>query len=376
MKIEWDVQKDYLVGIPLNSDTYLTDLKDAKIAAFDMDDTLIKTKSGKDFAEDENDWEIFDKCIPQKLAKLVDDGFMLVIISNQLGISKGKVHIDTLKSKLELLVNYLNLNFIILCAFEDNNYRKPRMGMWGLIDGDKTTSFYCGDAGGLAARKVSNVNLDKDFSDTDLKFARNLNIKFIHRDEFVYDVKYTDATYKINYPVDFKKIDTKCNYTFIPKPKQEMILNVGLPASGKSYFAQTYVVPHNYEYINQDTLKTAKKCVAAVEKALKLGKSVIVDNTNLTSDSRKVFIDIATKNKVPSRCLLFNTPLEVCKHNSYFRNYTTNGAVKVIPKMVYNMMKKKYVKPELTEGFSEINEINFSINLDDKMKELYQKYYE
>lgn len=63
-----------------------------KIAGFDMDGTLIVTKSGKRFAKDAEDWKWFDaKRVPEKLAQLVEDGFELVLFSNQNGIDKGNV---------------------------------------------------------------------------------------------------------------------------------------------------------------------------------------------------------------------------------------------------------------------------------------------
>lgn len=369
MDIKWDVNKNYMIGKVSD-----VELKNKKIAAFDLDDTLIKTKSGKDFGIDENDWEPFDNSIIKKLKKLVNDDYNLVIISNQMGVSKGKITREQLKNKLEQIINFFKLNFTIVCAFNDDNFRKPRMGMWDLLAGDLLKSWYCGDAGGRDKRIINgklHVEIDKDFSDTDLKFAKNIGVKFIHRDEFIYDINYD--THKINYPINFDTLTSNVKYDFKPN-HQEVIINVGFPGSGKSHFTLN-VINHNYECVNQDTLKTVKKCINATESALKSHKSVIIDNTNLTKENRKVFIDLANKYKVKCRCFIFNTPIEICKHNSYFRNYITNGEINVIPNMVYNMMKKKYIKPELTEGFYEVNDINFSLILNDNMKQLYNKYY-
>ncbi|QKF93966.1 polynucleotide kinase 3 phosphatase [Fadolivirus algeromassiliense] len=372
MEINWNVQNDYIVGTVKG--IQLTDLVNNKIAAFDLDDTLIKPKDGKKFGETEDDWEIYDKSIPTKLKKLKDDGFNLVIISNQMGISKGKVDVEMWKNKIKNIINSLGLEFTILCALKDNLYRKPRTGLWELINGNTETSFYCGDAGGLAKRVVSEHKLDKDFSDSDLKFALNVGIEFIHRDEFVFDVKYPKNKYVIDYPIEFSKLK-QGDYKFVPN-KPEMIINVGFPASGKSKYATEKIsIDSDYVYINRDTLKTMKKCTDALERALKSGKSAVIDNTNLAAKDRKLFLDIANKYKVKSRCILFNTSIDTCIHNSYFRNYQTNGEVDPIPKMVYNMMKKKYEKPELDEGFDEIDEIGFSINLDTKIKKMYQCYY-
>lgn len=367
MNITWTTNTNYIIG--KTNDVNLTN---QRIAAFDLDDTLIETKSGKDFAVDDNDWKLFDNSIKDKLIKLSHDDYKLVIISNQMGVSKGKVNIDTLKSKIQKVINLLQLDFTIFCALNDDNYRKPKMGFWKLIDGIKEDSFFCGDAGGLPKRVINKRSLNKDFSDTDLKFAVNVGIKFLHRDEFVFDVKYDNI--KVNYNIDFTQISTQQNYVFKSNNK-EMIINVGLPASGKSFFTQKYIIPCGYEYINQDTLGTQKKCLTDAEKILKIGKSIVIDNTNVTVEHRSNYIQLAKKYNYECRCLIFTTDKDVCIHNSNYRNYVTDGKVKVIPKMVYNMMNKKYVKPKISEGFSEINEINFALDLSDEGKESYKKYY-
>ena len=61
-----------------------------KIAAFDMDSTLIITKSGKRFAKNAKDWQWWHHSVPEKLKSLHKEGFKIIIITNQGGIAKGK----------------------------------------------------------------------------------------------------------------------------------------------------------------------------------------------------------------------------------------------------------------------------------------------
>ena len=103
--------------------------------------------------------------------------------------------------------------------------------------------------------------------------------------------------------------------------------------------------------------------------------SVIIDNTNMSKDERKLYIDLAKKYNIQCRCLLFTTPKEVCIHNSHFRNFISDNQVQIIPQIVYNIMNKKYEKPDLSEGFYQIDEIEFNLNLDQTDKQIYEKYY-
>jgi bifunctional polynucleotide phosphatase/kinase len=62
-----------------------------KIASFDIDNTIIATKSGKNFAINASDWKWFSKEVPQKLKELHSSGFRIVFFTNQAGIEKQKV---------------------------------------------------------------------------------------------------------------------------------------------------------------------------------------------------------------------------------------------------------------------------------------------
>ena len=48
-----------------------------------MDNTLITTQSGRVFPIDHNDWRILYPEVPSKLKKLLEDGFKIVVLTNQ-----------------------------------------------------------------------------------------------------------------------------------------------------------------------------------------------------------------------------------------------------------------------------------------------------
>lgn len=67
------------------------------IHGFDLDGTLIVTKSGKRFAENANDWKWLSPQVPMRLREEYDRGNFIFILSNQNGVAKGKTSLGELK---------------------------------------------------------------------------------------------------------------------------------------------------------------------------------------------------------------------------------------------------------------------------------------
>ena len=55
-----------------------------------MDWTLIQTKSGNTHANNANDWDWWHPSVLPKLRKLVNEGFKIVVFTNQGGVASGK----------------------------------------------------------------------------------------------------------------------------------------------------------------------------------------------------------------------------------------------------------------------------------------------
>jgi bifunctional polynucleotide phosphatase/kinase len=83
--------------------------------------------------------------------------------------------------------------------------------------------------------------------------------------------------------------------------KPTLILFVGPPGAGKSAFFRTHFAPLGFVHVNQDTLGSRPKCIAAVKEALGEGKSVVVDNTNRDAATRKFYLDVAKVMGVEAR---------------------------------------------------------------------------
>jgi len=339
----------------------------SKIAAFDIDNTIIVTKSGKTFATNNDDWKWFDKSVPQKLKEITDNGFRVVFITNQAGLEKGKLKLSDMKSKFEAIVSQLDIPVFILASSGETHFRKPATEMWQFllknpnknVSVDMKESYYVGDAAGRAKNWAPGKS--KDFSCTDRMFAHNCGLNFLTPEEFFLNQKKVSFDWGSIDPSEvlktFKNIDKK-EKEYHAKHK-EIILLVGPPASGKSTFYRRYLKVHNYVGINRDTLQTAAKCLKAAEAALSEGKSVCIDNTNPSKATRAEYIQLAKKYKAAMRCFVMSTQIELCHHLNYVRQNQTKSKVRRIPDVGYNVFKSQFAQPEVSEGFDEILTIDF-----------------
>jgi bifunctional polynucleotide phosphatase/kinase len=341
MEIIWKKTDEYYEGTTKNFKY------EKKIASFDLDDTLIKTKSKKKFATGKSDWEwAFGDIVPDKLKELFNDGYSIIIISNQAGIGDGKKVGDDWIEKVNDIIKELGVEIKVFCSVSKNKYRKPLPNFKKEFFSEKISkkSFYCGDA----------VGRDGDFADTDYKFAVNCGLLFYTPEHLFLEEE--NVLPKIKYCVDFSKnIENNKNLNLgLEQKYKEMIIMVGFPGSGKSYISNEIKNKFGYEIINQDTLKTKAKCIKEAEKQMKNKKCIIIDSTNPGKEKRKEWIDLAKNNGYSVRVILMKTTIEQSKHNNIYR--AIMNKVEQVPDIVYNMYKSKYEKPELNEGIDEILE--------------------
>ncbi|XP_071351961.1 bifunctional polynucleotide phosphatase/kinase [Trachinotus anak] len=358
-----------------------------KIAGFDIDGCIITTKSGKVFPTAPDDWKILYPEIQPRLATLIRKGYKVAFFTNQMGITKGKLRPEVFKSKVEDILATLQLPVQVFVATGPGIYRKPVMGMWNHLcekanDGvtvEKRESFYVGDAAGRPENWAPGKK-KKDFSCSDRLFALNIGLQFHTPEE--YFLGWKRAPYSLP-DFDPRKLDSNTRLYDPPSAsltsnKTEVIVAVGFPASGKSTFFQTHIVPKGYAYINRDTLGSWQSCVSACERALKEGRSVAVDNTSPDPESRKRYVDVAKAAGVPCRCFHFSASLEQAKHNNRFREMAPSDSKHMkVNDMIFHSYKKHFVAPVLSEGFSEILQIHFVPSFKDSQSEtLFRQYSE
>lgn len=359
----------------------------SKIAGFDIDGCIITTKSGKVFPTGPDDWRILYPEIQPKLASLLKKGFKVVFFTNQMGISRGKLRPEVFKSKAEDILQTLQLPIQVFVSTAPGIYRKPVIGMWehlcekanGGVLVDVSESFYVGDAAGRPANWAPGKK-KKDFSCSDRLFALNIGLQFHTPEEYFLGWKPASFSFP---EFDPRKLDSKARLYDPPdasltSTKQEIIVAVGFPGSGKSTFFQTHIIPKGYAYVNRDTMGSWQHCVSACELALKEGRSVAVDNTNPDLESRKRYIDVARSAGVSCRCFNLTASLDQAKHNNRFREMVPSATKHVtVNDMVFHSYKKKFVAPSLSEGFSEILQIHFVPSFSDKRSEfLFRQFSE
>ncbi|KAL9648655.1 hypothetical protein ABK040_016285 [Willaertia magna] len=356
--------------------------KSIGIASYDLDSTLIVTKSGKKFATSSSDWKVFNSNVGTKLKKEhTENKRLLIIFSNQNGVAKGKLTKEEVKERVEGFIKEAigtDIPILFFGATHEDHYRKPNKGMYELfineilpqyhkdaITIDKSKSFYIGDAAGRPERKDGKKKIKKDHSCGDRKFALNVGIAF-HTPENYFSGEPEIAEFSwdgLNVKERFNDNKVLKEYTLeelgISKDATEIVVFQGFPASGKSTFAKKYFIPNGYVHINRDTLKTAKKCIDVCKDAVKKGKSCVVDNTNPDKASRKAYIDIAKEFGFKCRCFAFQVDLELAQHLNLLREKKTKGEHAHVPSVAYNKYKKSLEEPKKGEGFDEVKQINF-----------------
>ena len=125
----------------------------------------------------------------------------------------------------------------------------------------------------------------------------------------------------------------------------EYILMIGVALSGKTTYRkanfnhETIALP----YFNNDR----KKELAYIEKCLKNKKSVIVDDTNLTTNIRKQHIELAKKYNAKIRGIFMNTSTGILEKRQ--RSRRDPFPLSVIYKQI-----KQLETPVMEEGFDEL----------------------
>lgn len=204
-KNRWRVDGTHLIyNVPRDLDRTNYEQENAKykVAAFDLDWTVVKTKSGGTHPRGPQDWVFWNPSVKDKIRDLVKQKYIIVLFSNQ-----GAVVVNNSGPKSKSYQNFADRVDYIFEALKEAigeqfdlfvfaapkrpgakharpstearhlHMRKPQPGMWEalkahleLLDEDAEidieNSLFVGDAAGRP----------NDFLDSDKAFARNINV--------------------------------------------------------------------------------------------------------------------------------------------------------------------------------------------------------
>jgi bifunctional polynucleotide phosphatase/kinase len=161
----------------------------ARVYAFDLDSTLIKTKSGRPFPTSATDWVFWHESVPQRLKQLTADGYLIVVFTNQAGIHQKNKTFSTklatrLCTKIDDVIDQVGVPMVVVVATTNDKFRKPSKEMWDLfveqqcggVAPDLADCHFVGDAAGRPAGWRAGA--DKDFSNSDREFASSVGLQF------------------------------------------------------------------------------------------------------------------------------------------------------------------------------------------------------
>jgi predicted kinase len=160
------------------------------------------------------------------------------------------------------------------------------------------------------------------------------------------------------------------------KEQASVVVMVGLPASGKSTARAAAVASgasadsfqystddildriatdtgSTYEAIFEDCIKEAtSEANKNVAEAIKIGRSVLWDQTNMSAKKRQKVLNLFTKD-YRKECVCILPPFTAEQQIELERRVTSREG-KSIPKFIMTSMLKSFVLPTLGEGFSRV----------------------
>jgi bifunctional polynucleotide phosphatase/kinase len=372
---EWDINSEYIFGYNKNNEELMSKIK--SIYLFDLDNTLIKTKSGKKFPIDKHDWEFLSPNVKIKL----NDSLKIFagIITNQKGLNNSKKISEWVEKCINICDKLLSIKFIF-ASITDNKYRKPLCGSnniyishfnnisWNKLK-EKNKIYYIGDAFG---RK-------DDFSDTDIKYAINSGYKY-KTPEIFFDLQKNEYVATITYPeiTFYNEIEENNLFSelenLIKNHKQVIIMMIGLPSSGKTFLRKELIKRYpKFVYLNNDENKITSKNKITSEKLIKKISNdydyIIDDNTNLLFIERDNKLNLL-KNHYKI-AIWFDYDFEICWHLNWLRMYWFNE--KLLSKITFYTLRKKFISENIDKNFNKLIKISKVFNEFDFNKEI--KYY-
>ena len=304
-----------------------------KIAAFDLDYTLIQTKSGRRFPKDKDDWKLMYSNVQNKLTELYKEGYSIIVFTNQKNIEK---RMPMFNERCADIQKKMDIPMVFYISLGDGYLRKPFPGMFEYHRKHHQVaiqdSFYVGDAW---CKK-------KCFSDSDLCFARNCGLTFYKAKDYFNTEE--PVSYDFIPPSLFPKNDpeyvaNQIKFNHFIKDKQYLFL-IGGPATGKTTFCQKYFP--DYVRISKDDYSTKVQYCLTIQE--NIDKNIIFDNTNYTHKSRQLLLSYL--NNIDSvGYIVRNIPKSQSLYLNQYRHFVTRGNDKLLPTVAIHTYYKRLDVP-------------------------------
>lgn len=179
---------------------FLKGKKEVKIAFFDADDTLRFAPSGMVTANGEKDVFLLPR-VAERIKELKRKGYLIAIVSNQSGVSLGKVSFEVADKALRYTMELIETKYpglkIDYYDFAENGkddlFAKPNKGMAVYLENllkhqgiqiNWNESMMIGDAQYSKNETTPRGIRGSDFSNTDRLFAEKLGIRSLHPRDF------------------------------------------------------------------------------------------------------------------------------------------------------------------------------------------------
>jgi tRNA uridine 5-carbamoylmethylation protein Kti12 len=128
----------------------------------------------------------------------------------------------------------------------------------------------------------------------------------------------------------------------------EMILFIGIPASGKtSFYVERFLATH--VRVGMDLLRTRRRERALISACLSCGQRFVVDNTNPARADRSWYIDAARNARFRVVAYFFEPDPKA----SFERNALRDRKWRVPPAGLFGMLKR-LERPTMDEGYDQV----------------------